>query len=201
MIDKFEVGLLKTNCYIIHDKKEAIIIDPGYSDERIYDFLVKNNLTAKLIFLTHCHFDHILGVTWLKEKTGANIGICDKEYENAKNPEINLSRMMLGKDMVLTCDKIYYENDVIEIGEYSFKLIYTPGHTFGSCCLYSDGVLISGDTIFKESHGRCDLPTGNYSLLISSIKEKIKKLPTDTEIYPGHGEITTLSDFLMFMRI
>ena len=91
-------------------------------------------------------------------------------------------------------DKVFFENDEIEVGNLNFKVIHTPGHTSGSSCLYGDGMLISGDTLFKGTYGRCDLPTGNIQDIVKSIKMKLYELPSNTVVYPGHGETTTISN-------
>lgn len=194
MIKQIKVGALHTNCYIIYDNGEALVIDPGYIDEKISDFIDENKLKLKLIYLTHCHFDHMLGALWLKEKYGVNIACIDKEVENLNDADINLSLRMTGKKLTIECDKSFCENDVINVGNLSFRVIHTPGHTSGSSSLYGDGILISGDTLFSDCFGRCDLPTSNFSQILKSVSEKLYVLPKDTVVYPGHGDTTTIGD-------
>lgn len=197
MIKRITVGVLSTNCYIIYDEsiKEAIVVDPGYEDDRIINFINSENLNIKYIYLTHCHFDHIEGAEWLKVKTKAPIIGLSNEKENFKNTDINLSKMITEHGFSVTCDKLLCENDEIEVGKYNFKVIHTPGHTSGSSCLYCENMLISGDTIFKETYGRIDLPTGDQNDIMKSIKSKLLLLPPDTIVYPGHGEKTTIQKF------
>lgn len=192
MIKEIKVGALNTNCYIVYDNGEAIIVDPGYKDARISDFIDSNKLKVKLIYLTHCHFDHILGAKWLSEKYNTPISCIDKEKDNISNEEVNLSLMMLGEKFTIECDKVFFENDEIEVGNLNFKVIHTPGHTSGGSSLYGEGILISGDTLFSDCFGRCDLPTSNMSQIIKSIKEKLYILPPETIVYPGHGESITI---------
>ena len=194
MIKQIKVGALRTNCYIVYNNNEAIIVDPGYADEQISSFIDENKLKVKFIFLTHCHFDHILGAKWLKEKYSAPIACIDKEKDNINDENVNLSLMMLGEKFTIECDKVFFENDEIEVGNLNFKVIHTPGHTSGGSSLYGDGILISGDTLFSDCFGRCDLPTSNMSQIIKSIKEKLYVLPPETVVYPGHGEITTIGN-------
>lgn len=194
MIKQIKVGALSTNCYIIYDNGEALVIDPGYIDEKISDFIDENKLKLKLIYLTHCHFDHMLGALWLKEKYGVNIACIDKEVENLNNADVNLSLRMTGKKLTIECDKSFCENDVINVGNLSFRVIHTPGHTSGSSSLYGDGILISGDTLFSDCFGRCDLPTSNFSQILKSVSEKLYVLPKETVVYPGHGDTTTIGD-------
>lgn len=194
MIKQIKVGALATNCYIIYDNNEAIIIDPGYIDERISKFVDDNKLNVKFIYLTHCHFDHILGAKWLKEKYNVQISCIDKELDNINDENVNLSLKMIGEKFNIKCDKVFFENDEIEVGNLNFKVIHTPGHTSGGSSLYGDGILISGDTLFSDCFGRCDLPTSNISHIMNSIREKLYILPPETIIYPGHGESITLGE-------
>lgn len=192
MIEQIKVGALRTNCYIIYDNNEAIVIDPGYPDEKITKFIDDNKLKVKLVYLTHCHFDHVLGASFIKERYNTIISCIDKEKDNINDENINLSLMMMGEKINILCDKVFFENDEIEVGNLNFKVIHTPGHTSGGSALYGEGILISGDTLFSDCFGRCDLPTSNISQIIKSIKEKLYSLPDETIIYPGHGDITTI---------
>lgn len=195
MVKKIPVGkIMETNCYIVFDEmtKEAIVIDPGYPDEAIVKFVEENNLKVMYIYLTHCHFDHILGAKWLKDRLKVPIACLDKEEANIKDENITMGKELIFESVTLTPDKLFFENDEIQIGNLNFKLIHTPGHTSGSSCLYGDGVLISGDTLFKGTYGRCDLPTGNLHEIIKSINTKLFELPADTVVFPGHGENTTI---------
>ena len=194
MIWQIKVGAIHTNCYIIYDNGEAIIIDPGYPDERIAEFIDENGLKVKFIYLTHCHFDHMLGATWLKEKYNVDITCLDKEKENLNNCDVNLSLRMTGKKVEIKADRVFSENDEIKVGNLSFRVIHTPGHTSGSSSLYGDGILISGDTLFSDCFGRCDLPTSNFSAILKSVSEKLYIRPKDTIVYPGHGDTTTIGD-------
>ena len=197
MIKKLVVGALATNCYIIFDEntKEAMVVDPGYEDERIIEFIKEEELKVKYIYLTHCHFDHIEGAEWLKIKVNAPIISLNLEDENLKDININLSKPITGYGFSVICDKLLFENDEIEVGKYTFRVIHTPGHTSGSSSLYSEEFLISGDTIFSDTYGRVDFPTGNQNDMMKSIKNKLLLLPSETIVYPGHGESTTIQKF------
>lgn len=196
MIKSISVGIMPTNCYIVYDneEKEALIVDPGYESEDVVKFIEDNNLKVKYIYLTHCHFDHILGATWLKEQLNSPIACLDKEAENLKDENVTMGKEILSKAITVSPDKVFFENDEIEVGNLNFKVIHTPGHTSGSSCLYGDGMLISGDTLFKGTYGRCDLPTGNIQDIVKSIKMKLYELPSSTTVYPGHGEFTTIGN-------
>lgn len=195
MIKKISVGnLIETNCYIIFDEntKDSMVIDPGEKSERITDFINENGLKVKYIYLTHCHFDHVMGALWLKEHVNAPIAILDREKDNLEDIDVNMGKAMGVTPICITPDKVFFEGDEIQIGELNFKVIHTPGHTSGSSSLYGEGILISGDTLFKGTYGRCDLPTGNLYEIVKSIKEKLYILPSDTVVYPGHGGETTI---------
>ena len=155
MIKRIVVGALSTNCYIIYDEntKEAMVVDPGYESDEIIDFINSEELLVKYIYLTHCHFDHMEGVEWLKLKTNAKVISLEIENENLKNENINLSKAITGYGFSVICDKLLFENDEIEVGKYTFRIIHTPGHTSGSSCLYDGENLISGDTIFSDTYG------------------------------------------------
>lgn len=197
MIHKFTIGPIQTNCYIFFDEKskEAMVVDPAYKDEDIVKYINKNNLRVKFIYLTHCHFDHISGADWLRDKLKAPIISYHIEESNIMDAAVNLSAHMTGEPIKVACDRVVFENDELEVGEYSFRVIHTPGHTSGSTCLYNGEILISGDTIFKDTYGRCDLPTSNQQDIINAIKGKLLKLPSGIIVYPGHGETTTIKEF------
>lgn len=196
MIEKITVGLMPTNCYVIYDEntKDALIVDPGYESNKITKFIEEKELNPKYIYLTHCHFDHIMGADWLKNQLDLPIACLDKEENNIKDEDVTMGKSIVLKPVTVIPDKIFFENDEIQIGDLNFKVIHTPGHTSGSSCLYGEGSLISGDTLFKGTYGRCDLPTGNLHDIVNSVNSKLFELPSDTIVYPGHGEITTIGE-------
>lgn len=180
------------NCYIVYDEdsKEGIVIDPGSSPERILNALSELKTELKYIVFTHGHFDHIGAYHEIAEKYPEALLLCsEKETEVIKNP----SKSFLDSDKPINPQEFISENDTVDFGNCSLKVIETPGHTVGSICLYTPGTLFSGDTLFKIGIGRCDLPTGNLKDEISSIKNKLFALPEDTIVYPGHGESTDIA--------
>ena len=191
---KQQVGIMGVNCYILGDQTEAIIVDPGSNAEEIVNILKENNITAKYIVLTHCHFDHILAVEKVMEETGVKLIACQAEKENLLSSEINYTNRYSRKPIELEADLYVKDGDVIKSGEYEFSVIETPGHTSGSMCLYceKEKVLVSGDTLFYSSVGRCDLATGDENQIIKSIKEKLFILPDDVLVLSGHGEDTSI---------
>ena len=143
--------------------------------------------------MTHGHFDHIWGLEELKELSGAKVYAYEEEKEVCENASVNVSKGA-GRPCEITADEYVKDGATISVAGMSCQLIATPGHTKGSCCYYfeEEGILISGDTLFQESVGRTDLPTGSMSALVRSVKEKLMVLPADVKVYPGHGESTTI---------
>lgn len=156
------------------------------------------DVTLKYILLTHGHFDHIAGI---KSKNSFSPDVSNeipKIYMHKADldwiNEVNTFMPMMGMpEMEIPQIDVFIEDgDVIKVGNIEIKVIHTPGHTQGGVCYYTDGVLFSGDTIFREAVGRCDLQGGNFEQIVESIKNKIYKLPDETVIYPGHGKPTTV---------
>ncbi len=191
-ITTFVLGALRTNCYLIKDTKTGLgaIIDPGGASLRLdenINTMGKNKI--KYIILTHGHFDHILKAKRYKDYTGAKIVIGENEAEFTENTELNLGRGLKPfKPDILLKDK-----EELLLGDLVIKALHTPGHTRGGMCYIVDNVMFCGDTIMKGCFGRTDFATGSSEDLENSI-EKIKDLNSNYELYPGHGERTTLFD-------
>lgn len=187
-----------TNCYIILDEKskELMVIDPAGGVDKIVELI--NILEGKLkyIYLTHCHGDHITGVIELKNKCGGKILIHREDAEGLNNANINLTPYIREEKIELEADSRVDDNDLIHLGNLEFKVIYTPGHTRGGTCLYieSEKCLFSGDTLFRGTWGRTDVPTGSIEDIMDSITNKLMKLPGETIVYPGHGLSTRIED-------
>lgn len=194
-IGRMMIGSYQTNCYFIYNEGEnkAIVVDPADQGQKIYDALKRNGFTVEAILLTHAHFDHIWGAKELREAAGVKIYALDKEEALCTDVKKNLSAMV-GRPYTLEADEYLQDGQEVTIANMTFRVIATPGHTCGSCCYYFEnpGVLISGDTLFYESTGRTDFPTGSSREIVNSIKEKLFVLPDDTLCYPGHGESTTI---------
>lgn len=187
-----------TNCYIIVDEetKEAMVIDPASESEKIIEMLEILQAKLKYIYLTHCHGDHTGAVVNLQNKYGAKVLIERKESENLKNPDVTLNYYIGIPDIRLEEDSRIDDNDLIHLGNLEFKVIHTPGHTNGSTSLYceKEKMLFSGDTMFRRTWGRTDLPTGSLVDIINSITNKLLVLPDDTIVYPGHGKSTMIRE-------
>ena len=187
-----------TNCYIVQDEesKEALVIDPGGEVWKIIEMLEILEANLKYIYLTHCHADHIGGVNGLKEKMGGKILIHRFDAEGLENDAISLSTYIGMKPIYLEADSRIDDNDLIHIGKMEFKVIHTPGHTRGGSCIYceKEKMLFTGDTMFRGTWGRTDLPTGSFEEIINSISKKLMCLPDDTICYPGHGKSTKVGE-------
>ncbi|MDY5306516.1 MBL fold metallo-hydrolase [Fusobacterium gastrosuis] len=202
VIKCFPLGAMYTNCYLAYDEttKEAYFFDCGGKNiERLNLFIKENNLLLKYIVLTHGHGDHIEGLNlFAKTYPEAKIYVGVEEKEFLYNSDLSLSSRIFGEDFIFEGQAIAVkEGDMI--GE--FKTIDTPGHTIGSKCFYyeAENILISGDTMFRRSYGRYDLPTGNINSLYESL-EKLSKLPEKTVVYSAHSEPTTIAEEKIFLR-
>lgn len=189
------VGNMDNNCYILSDPKtkEAVIIDAPAEGSQIMDYIEEEGLSVKYILLTHAHYDHIGALDYLAESTGAKVGIHEFEKDAVCDPKVNLS-LYAGAPSPTTAPTLFLvDNDTVTVGDIDLKVLYTPGHTVGSVCYYTEGFLFSGDTLFAGDVGRCDLPGGDFDILKESIQKQLYILPGDTDVFPGHGRRTNLA--------
>lgn len=200
-VGKMIMGMVQTNTYFVYQegRSQVICFDPADQGEKIYAALESKGFSVAAVFLTHGHFDHICGCEALvraaagKGQEPVKIYACEDERELLSDPEKNVSAQT-GRPVALEADVYVRDGEVYYAAGMNCRVITTPGHTAGGCCYYFEeaGILISGDTLFHESVGRTDLPTGNMGTLVRSIREKLLVLPEDTKVYPGHGESTTI---------
>jgi glyoxylase-like metal-dependent hydrolase (beta-lactamase superfamily II) len=203
----FPVGILQCNCSVFGDEqsREAIVVDPGDDIATVLDVVARHGLTVKAIVITHAHIDHIGGAQKLKQATGAPV------YMNRNDAELQkMMDVQAGWLGVRTPDAVAIDNDakdggVLAMGATEFHVLHTPGHTQGSISLWipSEGKLVAGDTLFRDSIGRTDLPGGDGRQILRSIHEKLLPLPEETVVIPGHGAITTIGrekQFNYFLR-
>lgn len=204
-VGRMTLGSFQTNCYYVYREsafckcKEngtlcpALVFDPAENGRGIYEALKAKGFTVTAILLTHGHIDHIAGVKELKEYSNALVYACDKEADLLSDMRDNLS-IMFGTPLKVEADELLQDGKEYMLGDISFQMISTPGHTIGSCTYYfkEADILISGDTLFEQSVGRTDFPTGSMGVLLHSIKHKLFTLPEKTICYPGHGGTTTI---------
>ncbi len=187
-----------TNTYIVCNGGEAMVIDPGGEAEKINKTLEELNVKVKYILLTHCHVDHVYATLDVKEKNNGKVLISQIDGDGLKNPIMNLAPFLGVKMPEIEPDIIVKENDIFKLGDLEFKILATPGHTKGSISVYceKEGVVFSGDTLFKNAYGRIDLPSGSFDAIAKSIVYKLHTLPKETIVYPGHGDTTKIEDEL-----
>ena len=181
-------------CCFSSESREGVIIDPGFNCEGIVSFLNTEQIVVKAILLTHGHYDHILSAHRIRDYTKADLYAHQMESKLLADPYLNLSESFFSEKMSLHAEKLLVEDDKICFGSETLRVIYTPGHTSGGVCYYHerDKVIFTGDTLFWESVGRTDLPSGDEHTLRRSIKDKLLTLPGDTIVYPGHGRPTDI---------
>ena len=177
------LGNYETNCYILwgEGSDDCVVIDPGYEPETVLSAVNELGKNLRAIMLTHGHFDHVGAVRTVFAETDCDIYICP---EDCKMPE-----NMTAGPLCYTCS--YQEGDTLELAGLQIKVLHTPGHTPGSVCLMCENSLFAGDTLFCGSCGRTDLPGGNWQQMQASLA-RLKELPGDLFVYPGHGGATTL---------
>jgi len=194
IIEKLVVGPFATNCYIVGDEstREGIIIDPGDEAKKILKKVKELGLDIKIILLTHGHIDHTGALKEVKEATNAEVAI---HIDDANYSRYQSSSLIFGLSYPSppTPDRLLKDGDILDIAGMRFEVLHTPGHTAGGICLLRDGVVFSGDSLFNCSIGRSDLPGGNHSQLLESIRNRLLVLDDATAVYPGHGEDTTIA--------
>jgi len=194
--DIVAVGPLQCNCHILADEasKEAVIVDPGDDADEILRRV--KGYTVRALLHTHCHFDHMTGTRKVAEATGAEILIhkADKAYYDSLAGQYKMFGMPRPVDDPLPVKRFLQDGEKIGFGKHALTVIHTPGHTQGSCCFHTEGLVLAGDTLFCGGIGRTDLPGGNMEEELDSIRKRLFTLDPETVVYPGHGPKTTVQD-------
>ncbi len=191
------MAVMSVNCLIISDEATGYgaVVDPGgnHAADKILSMATANNIEIKYILLTHAHFDHMLSLEDLREKTGAPLALHKFDAETITDPELTFMAQYGGaKEGSKPAEIILEDCDIITLGETKIEVIHTPGHTAGSVCYKSGDTIITGDTLFRGNIGRCDLYGGDEMAMDESLRRLIA-LAGDYKLYPGHGSTTTLS--------
>lgn len=190
------LGMVQTNCYLLQnpDTKEMILVDPADQAALIEEKVTAMGGKPVAIFLTHGHFDHIMAAKALRDKYQIPVYAQEAEREVLEDSLKNLSGQWSSAPYTIHADHLVKDQEQIQLLGTEIVVLHTPGHTTGSSCYYfpKEKILLSGDTLFAQSVGRTDLPTSNARQIKESIRKLLQVLPADTEVYPGHGEMTTI---------
>ncbi|MGJ9381765.1 MBL fold metallo-hydrolase [Salipaludibacillus sp. CF4.18] len=196
---RISLGPLQTNGFVIYNEsKEALMIDPGGDEDKLFTLLAEEDLTILAILLTHAHFDHIGGVEAVRKKYKCPVYVHEKEKEWLSQPELNGSGLFQGIESVVAnkAEKTFMKQGILEVGSFKCELLETPGHSPGSVSFYfpKEKIIFSGDVLFRGGVGRTDLPGGSHDVLMETIHDKMLTLPDDTIVANGHGPETTITE-------
>jgi len=193
IIKSFPLGPLEANCFIVADEhsRKAMVIDPGDEPDRIMDVLKTENLSLEYIICTHAHFDHVGAVPDIKEQTGATIVIHKDEQEIYDGARDMAAFWGYALDPLPEPDLLAEDGNEIKMGSLTFTVLHTPGHSPGGMCLFGEGIVITGDTLFAGSVGRTDFHGGDIRKLKQSY-ERLMSLPPETTVLAGHGPNSTI---------
>lgn len=193
------VGPLQANCYVVSDDQGvACAVDPGGEAERLAAFVADGGLSLTHIFLTHGHFDHLVGTAGLADATGATVACSAETVPSLRDPGRHMLFPGFGEPEGREADVVLDDGDVIEVGDLRVTVIGTPGHSPGDITLEIGGELFCGDLLFRRSIGRTDLPGGDMATLLRSVQRLADRYPSTTVVHPGHMDDTTLGEELSF---
>ena len=198
IFESVAVGPLQCNCYILgcEETREALLIDPGEDADLILPLITKHRLKVRYILSTHAHIDHVGDLERVKDVTGAQAVLHEKDLVLYQNLPMQAAWLGVPVPPSTTIDNFIADRDQLQFGKHTAKVLFTPGHTPGSTCLHLEGSgkLFSGDTLFYRSIGRTDLWGGSQETIFRSLREKLLSLEDRTIVYPGHGQPTTIGE-------
>ena len=188
LIRQFEVGNFSIFSYLVADEKagEGLFIDPSAEQDMLVREAAAHNIKIKYIVNTHSHIDHSMGNREMVRRTGAKIVMHEADAPGLLQTPREILEMF-GAETPPPADILVSDGQLIEVGSVALKVIHTPGHTPGGMCLYTDGMVFTGDTLFVGAIGRTDFPGGSYQQLERSIQTRLYTLPGDTIVLPGHN--------------
>ena len=199
-VSRINAGEFGSNCWLVTDETSgiAVVIDPSPEIDIIEETLKRKGVKVEYIFLTHSHFDHMTSCDDLRDFTGAPLAVHRLDADGLMNSKINCSRIFMNYDLVYRPAEILFDDgDSFSFGELTLSVIHTPGHTRGSSCFTVGDSMFTGDTLFDGGIGRCDLPGGSETEIISSLK-KLSNLHFNYYLFTGHGSNTTLEKQKMY---
>jgi glyoxylase-like metal-dependent hydrolase (beta-lactamase superfamily II) len=194
ILETIVVGPLMVNCYILGDEttREGLVIDPGGDADRILSVVSRHDLKILTVINTHGHFDHMGANKALVTSLGAGLLIHELDAPMLERADLTAQKFGLSVEESSPPTGFLCDSDTISFGKHVVTVLHTPGHSPGSCSLYCEDFVLTGDTLFAESVGRTDFPGGSFAALGESIKKKLLALPDETVVYPGHGPATTI---------
>lgn len=195
-IKQIPTGAIQENCYLIYNNQSLLIVDPGDDAKKIESAIDELNVNPEAILITHAHYDHIGAVDEIRDRYNIPVYISPIEQSWLTDPQLNLSGLARHDDMAdVTAREAEFEfknYDTYTIGDMTFKVVPTPGHSPGSVSFIFDDFVVCGDALFRGSVGRTDLPFGDSQTLLSGIKAELFTLPDEFKAYSGHGPVTSI---------